>query len=88
MLATLIPSAGYVELSLPTSTIEYLLRVVDPATFAGVAWTLAYSSNPLTALHLLAGESYQEERIALTSGLVLRVGAVVGSRAELVTWDA
>lgn len=84
-----IPAAGTLDLSLSTATIEYLIRVVDVATFAGVAFTLANGSDASTVLHLQAGESYQEERIGpVASAPVLRVAAAAGAKVELVVWDA
>jgi len=86
-----ITAGGTVDITLAPATVEYTLRVVD-ATFAGTAWTMAYTANSgaLVQFHFAAGESYQEERIARDddSPLVIRVGAAVVSTAEVIVWEA
>jgi len=82
-----VPAAGVVEVVLQLATVEYTLRVVAAAGFAGVAWSLAYADGPSTLLHFAAGEGWQEERMQLAGPITLRIGAVAGAIAELVVWE-
>lgn len=54
---------------------------------AGVAWTLSYESDPATVRHFAAGVIYTEDDLRFGPN-VLRVGAVVAARVELIVWKA
>ena len=83
-----IAAGGTVDVTLPVQTAEYALRVVDAATLAGVAFTFAYLEDEHAAFHFAAAESWLEEGIGPLPGpLVIRLGAAVAARVELLIWS-
>lgn len=82
-----IAAGGTVDVSLPRTIVDFRVRVVDATTFAPIAWTLAYGSDPATLFHFTAGEQYQEEGIGGKAGPTrLTLGAAVAARVELIVW--
>jgi len=82
-----IAAGGTTDIRLPRGTCAFSAQVVDAATFAAIAWTLAYEADPASVRHFSATAlPYVEESTALRSGLTVRFGAAVAARIELIAW--
>jgi hypothetical protein len=82
-----IPAGGFTDVRVPRGTCAFSAQVVDATTFAAIAWTLAYESDPGNVRHFSATAlPYVEESTSLRSGLVIRFGAAVAARVELIAW--
>lgn len=83
-----IAANGTVDLPLERGICAFSVAVVDAATFAGVAWTLAYESDPSSVRHFAAAAApYVEDDLRFGPN-VLRLGAGVAARVELIAWKA
>jgi hypothetical protein len=75
------------EVTIPRTTAEYTVRCVDAAGVP-VAFTYACHGTEDHLFHLVAGESYTDDRLALDEDLVLVITSAAGSKVELLLWGA
>lgn len=77
-----------ITIPMGTGVTEFSLQVVDAATFAKVAYTVAMRANASGIRHFAATEApYLERDIGpLRAPLELLIGAAVASIAELTVW--